>query len=180
MEVKKIYTNKDKDYYIAEMKGNPLADFDQFDERYGLLVVSSKVYYIDESDLDNMIQYTSTNSMIPIELLERTDLMFEFPLYNGEKYGSVSTLTRTDFRYMWTVAKKDVIHQKENNEMKNVSLYEMKNITIGDSITITYIPNLGIISKEYKHNGTTNKQNIELYEYNVKMPEKPKGTSLKF
>ncbi|WAM36922.1 protease complex subunit PrcB family protein [Caldicellulosiruptor acetigenus] len=164
MEVQDIH--EAKDYTVVEMKGDILNL--QPNSRFGFLITSNKVYWLDEADLKNVLkninklqQYKSLSKILG----EGVRLIFEFPLYQGQKFGG--DLKRNDMMYVWVVSRDGKFLGKGN---KSFDKFKLEYRELADTTTIRFVPGIGIVSVAYHHNGTVDDRIIELIDYKVNYP----------
>lgn len=161
MEVQSIH--RAMDYTVVEMKGDILNL--QPDGRFGFLATSNKIYWLDEATLNNVLnrigelqQFESLSEILG----EGTGLMFEFPLYDGQKFGGDPN--RSDLMYIWVVSHDGEFLGKENKSFKK---YRLEYCQSADTTTVVFVPGIGITSFSYHHNGTIDDRMIELVDYKI-------------
>jgi len=134
---------------------------------YGYLVVSNKIFFIDENRLDDVVKRMKEKNYNAYDILKQDDIEFEFPLFKGLRYGEVSQITRSDLRYFWYVNDKITFHESRGDNVSAVSEYQLVYNTSPDYDEIVFRPYLGIISYKYIHHGTKNEISLSLTHYNI-------------
>jgi len=178
MSVQDIVQNGDIILYI--MNGHPsdaawALETEHIDEKivripptkYGYLVVSNKIFYIENSKLSQIIQSLRGNGYLGNNIVSQNDLEFEFPLFKGQRFGEVSQIVRQDLRYFWYVNDRIDFHEPKTGLVRVVPEYQLIYNTLPGFVEINFRPYLGILSYKYSHHGTKSEVNISLSDYKI-------------
>jgi hypothetical protein len=131
--------------------------------RYGYLIISNKVYYIPERHFSETLKYI--NKQVHVPPITDENLCFEFPLFEGQRYGSAPNIGRTDLQYFWYVNNKSEYHATiDNNRIVTFPRYWLVYNTLPSYYTTSFEPYQGITSIEYRHHGTRIDAKIYLKE----------------
>jgi hypothetical protein len=168
MTVDKVYDNGN--YILFVLKGCPFAGAEGENVRFGFLLVSNKIYlvYDELKILDKLIDATIKKETLLYSFYERIPLFLEFPLYDGQKYGDLSYLTRHDLAYLNLVEKIDAYSIRNNNRLETRSVFKITQSTIPADSIMTFVPYLGITKVYYQHHGTIDEYETNLEDYFIK------------
>jgi hypothetical protein len=140
----------------------------------GLLLVANKLFYISNENLPKVKQALLSKSLSIDEpeseksILDFSSLLFEFPLFKGQRFGDFYSITRSDLSYMWYVNDKRNVEILNNNTFETVPIYQLVYNTILDNKEIKFRPYVGVLSYFSSHHGVTGNLSLELKEYEVK------------
>lgn len=166
VEVIDKYKNDDKELFV--IKGDPLAEKEAENVVYGYIVLAKKIIKVPSDKIDLFIDIFKNKSNINREDTKGLYIEYEFPLYNGEKYGEFSELFRSDSKNISYVTKLTPYRKKVGENIMDIGIYQIDNLyNSGDGQKI-FTPYLGITEMSYEHRGTTNKYIIDLKEYKLK------------
>lgn len=168
MTVDKVYDGEN--YVLFVLKGCPFAGAEGENVRFGFLLVSNKIYLVSDElkILDKLIDATIKKEMLLYSLYEMIPLFLEFPLYDGQKYGDISTLARPDLAYLNLVEKIDAYSIRNNNRLETRSVFQITQSTIPADFIMTFVPYLGITKVNYRHHGTIDEYETKLENYLIK------------
>lgn len=149
MEVEGVF--KTEDYSIMEMKGDLIRSMP--DRRFGLVVKSNQVYYLCEETLDVLLTAVKNNESPEFNSFNTgVRLLFQFPLYNGQKFGGDTS--REDQMYMWVVKEDGYFLRKIKGEPEYIPKYAVGYSSCGEEISYSFVTGIGITAHSYHHNGT--------------------------
>jgi len=169
MSVDDVIKNKDMALYIltGDFKDSVLGLREDDEDiintpsnKYGYLLVSNKIFYIQQDKLEKAIDCIKNIGYLKDDMVRQKDLIFEFPLFKGQKFGETSQIAREDMRYFWHVDKVGY-YKKDSPE------YQLIYNTLPDSTEIKFQPYLGILSYRYHHHGTKIEANLSLIDYKI-------------
>lgn len=169
MQVNRIYKNDA--YKIIDLTGDIFNIDDERknaqNSRFGLLVTSNKIYYLDNKKLLYLIECLK-NKIVPIfRENEFNEPLFEFPLFNGQKIGKAEMILRNDLEYICNVSKAHDFYSKKENQQEVKSVYNMTYQSLSTNMEIKFIPSQGVVSKSQHHGGSVDDISIRLIEYNI-------------
>lgn len=169
VEVTNHYKNKDKELFV--MKGYPFAEEEAKkanDITYGYIVISNKVIHVGPSQINLFINKFKNNEIINVPDTYGLSLEYEFPLYNGQRYGEFSQLFREDAKNISYVTKLTPYRKKVGENIMDIGIYQIDNLYNSGDEQKMFTPYLGVTEMSYEHRGTTDKYNIDLKEYKIK------------
>lgn len=135
--------------------------------KYGLLVVTNKIFSIEEDKLEQVIKAIKEDGYLPEGLISQGDLEFEFPLFKGLKFGEVNQITRNDLKYFWYVEDKSSFHEADKDKIKDLPEYKLVQNSLPEYVELIFSPYLGIISYKYSHHGSRCKVSVSLKNYEI-------------
>lgn len=138
----------------------------------GLLLVANKLFYIPKTELKSVENYLKSpdkriNNEFPKTSLSYRDLVFEFPMFKGQRFGDLNSITRKDLSYFWYVNDVREINSLKGNTFEKVQVFDIIENTLPDQQMITFRPYLGILSFNSIHKGTKNDLQLELKKYKI-------------
>lgn len=151
-------TKGDNGAALYEMEGcwdDALSDL-ALPSRYGLLLAAGKLFRISDQDLPAAKQALTGDGVIPPEVFDKAELLMEFPLRAGQRFGPPEQLCRTDGLYTWNVSPAPQAGQ---------GTFELSLRTLSDEQTLVFRPGAGVSSWRYRHHGTLDEASLELVEY---------------
>lgn len=163
MEV--ISKTKDGEYYLFQIKGDPI--YFSPEGHFGLAVdiKSQKVYYLDDNRLQRL---TKSETFKSDSIPDFSNILFEFPLRDGQTYGA-DVPGRTDNMYMYAVKRDGNWHgYMAKDRKKTLPQYQISYACTADVLTYTFVPHLGITGVSYHHNGTVIDYDIKLTSYELR------------
>lgn len=150
---------------LFEMKGDIISQ--DSNKLFGYLVIANKVYYVGKSNLSQLIDSLENKKPITYEFYLDIPLEFEFPMFEGQKYGDLSGMIRNDLKYVSNVNKENTFFSKIDNRLEENSVYTIIESYVGSDKQMTFVPYVGITSAQYHHRGTVSDYEVELLEYKV-------------
>lgn len=169
MRVKKVYVTDN--YKLIDMQGDIFSigntPENYKDARFGLLIFSNKIYYVVPKVIDELIDNIQNDKMDG--MIKEPQILFEFPLFHGQKIGDVKQIFRHDLRYLTNVTKEHDFHTKKVGEsiQETKSVYKISFVSNPEEYSMTFVPGLGITTKEYHHKGTKDDRKIVLTKYKL-------------
>lgn len=153
------------DYWLVEIKGDPIRYAPQ--GRFGLAVgiKSPQVYYLDDTQWEKL---TSSKNLPAESLSDFGSILFEFPLRDGQTYGALVP-GRSDNMYMYYVERDGSYNGGPTGRQDQpLPRYQITFGCIADVTTYTFVPHLGITGTSYHHNGTVIDYNVKLTQYELR------------
>jgi len=101
-------------------------------------------------------------------LAHEAQLILDFPLLPGKRFGELEQVNRTDGRYCWVVEQDKRILSKRINGVPSSEMipeYTLHFVTLPDHVIVDFAPGVGITRYEYVHHGTVSEVNVKLVEY---------------
>lgn len=169
VEVINKYKNDDKELFV--IKGDPLAEKEAEEAEniiYGYIVLANKIIKVPTYKINSFIDIFKNKSNINRDDTEGLYIEYEFPLYNGEKYGEFSELFRSDSKNISYVTKLMPYRKKVGENIMDIGIYQIDNLYNSGDEQKFFTPYLGITEMSYEHRGTTDKYLIDLKEYKLK------------
>ncbi len=140
--------------------------------RYGYFVVSNKIFMVDENKIDRIADaLRNKEGLLDKDILSYGDLEFEFPLFEGQKFGELNQLARGDLRYCWYVESSTIFHSPEGDKVKAIPSYKLLQNTLPGYVEMEFTPYLGITSYTYSHHGTPAQLDLSLEKYHIHLQE---------
>lgn len=155
MRVDKVY--KFKEYSLASMSGDIFSL--EKSGKFGIMNISNKIYYVPENVMKKIIDKKDEGVFLEAEDMNQISLLFEFPMFDGQRVGSLEQTMHPTDRY------KDVVTKKVENGKTS---YEVRFETGPDITTKTFIPYTGISKIQYHHKGTPDDFELNLKSSNLK------------
>lgn len=171
-EVIEKYDNGNMQLFV--IKGNPLitADvvkgIDANDITYGYIVISHKVIEVPNKRIDDIRKKFKNKESLYSDDIEGLSVLFEFPLFDNQKYGDFDQLFRNDEYNTNHVSELQPYKRKIGESIIDVGVYSIDSLHNGGDESMTFTPYIGITQYTYNHRGTLNKYFIQLKEYKVK------------
>ncbi|MGB3260460.1 hypothetical protein, partial [Paenisporosarcina sp.] len=165
-------SNKVLNMNEEELNSSKALDFNDGELVSGLLLVANKLFYVSNDELDSVENYIKDpnkfiNQIRPYPSLSYENLIFEFPLFKGQRFGDLSSITRDDLSHFWYV---DDVYEYEKlngeNFEKTQNFYLIYN-TLPDQQTLVFRPYIGILSIGSKHLGTVSELILNLEEFKI-------------
>lgn len=103
------------------------------------------------------------------QLVSEADLILDFPLTPGKKFGEAEMLDREDDAYCWMVQE----GQPFSRQINGVSLsepvmeYLLTFATLPEDVVVHFTPGIGITRFEYVHHGTISEVDVSIIEYHA-------------
>ena len=166
--------NKFLEMNEEELNSSQAIEFNDGELVAGLLLVANKLFYVSNDELDSVENYIKEPNKFmnqepvnPIPPLSYDSLIFEFPLFKGQRFGDLSSITRNDLSNFWYV---DDVYEYEKlsgeNFEKTQNFYLIYN-TLPDQQTLVFRPYIGILSIGSKHKGTISELILDLEEFKI-------------
>lgn len=141
----------------------------------GLLLVANKLFYIPGDEIGSVKNYINGPDIIvnqqqknPTPTLDYDDLLFEFPLFKGQRFGNLETITRSDFSHFWYVNNVREISALVENKFEKVQIFNLIYNTKPDQQIIDFRPYIGILLYKFAHKGSTEDLQLELSKFELK------------
>jgi hypothetical protein len=152
------------------MKGDPKTGDEN--ARFGYLVVSNKIFRVPISILktiSNCKKLSDDGDIVTFSRknIEDFHLVFEFPLYVGQRYGDLYELLRRDLMYTYVVSDKEQYNKKNKNKFDVLTMYSINRKYLNMEEQTMFIPTIGIYSYHYHHKGTIEDINYVLKSYKI-------------
>lgn len=160
-----------------ELISSPPLDFTEEEHISGLFLVANKMFLIPNEELENVEKYIKepdtqkgVSSLIENKSpsLSYDNLVFEFPLFKGQRFGDLNSITRSDMSHFWYVNDTREIDILNGDTYEETQIFNLIYNTLPDQQKLVFRPYLGILSFSYIHNGTLDNFDISLTEYNIK------------
>lgn len=155
-----------------ELNSSEPIEFDDGDNVSGLLLVANKLFYIPYEELDTVEKYINApNKLVneqlvnPYPSLSYENLIFEFPMFKGQRFGDLNSITRGDLSHFWYVNEVREIATLNGDTYEKTQIFDLIYNTLPDQQTIVFRPYLGILSLSNKHNGTPEDLLLDLEEF---------------
>lgn len=173
-----VYTDKVKSEVIEEyfyndmklyvLKGNPFlmesSQTEAQNQEYGYIILGTKVIEVSSSLLPRIVDKIKKGEQFAYDDITELNITFEFPLYEGQRYGELSQILLHDAKNSVYVEKLAPYSERKGNSLVDVSTYLIhERYNSGDSV-LTFVPYKGIIEYQYEHRGTVYKMSIRLKE----------------
>lgn len=168
VEVIDHYENGDSQLFV--IKGNPIIEGTKEANNYiyGYIVVSNKIIIVPNQKINLFIEKFKNKEGIYADDTNVLSVEYEFPLYDGQKYGDITDLFRADAKNISHVTKLVPYRKKVGENIMDIGNYKIDNLyNSGDEQKI-FTPYLGITEMSYEHRGTTDKYTVDLKEYKIK------------
>lgn len=166
------YDNGDMQLFL--IKGNPI--FIDYEKKnldanqivYGYIVVSHKVIEVPKERINNIIKKFEKEESLYDDDIDGLRILFEFPLFDKQKYGEYDQLFRNDEKNIYYVSELQPYKKKIGDSIIDVGIYYIDALHNDGDESISFTPYAGITEYSYNHNGTLDKYLIELDEYKIK------------
>lgn len=171
-EVIEKYENDDMKLFV--IKGDPLEmdlenkNIEPNNVIYGYIVLSNKIIVVPKQDIDLIVEKFKNKKSLYSGDTKNLNILFEFPLFDNQKYGDFDQLFRNDEKNISHVTELQPYKKKIGESIIDVGIYTINRLHNGGDESITFTPYIGITEYSYNHNGTTNKYYIKLNEYKIK------------
>ena len=153
------------------MKGEPLLEEETKKANemiYGYIIISNKVIKVPSKKINLLIKKFKNKESICGDDTDGLNIEYEFPLYNGQRYGEFSQLFRKDAKNISYVTKLIPYRKKVGENIIDVGVYQIDNLYNSGDMQKFFNPYLGITEMSYEHRGTKDKYLIDLKEYKIK------------
>ena len=132
---------------------------------YAFLTIGNKVFEIYEVEaVKEFVQAGGFNGTFK---LTQEQLVFEFPLFKGQRFGDSESLARADMRYLWYVNDIRQYDEPNDNKISQQLEYQIIRNNLPDSESVLFRPYLGIVEFDYVHHGPTHEVHIGLKDYHL-------------
>ena len=171
-EIIEEYDNGDMQLFV--IKGDPTfldrerQNIDANEIKYGYILISHKVIEVSKEKIDEIINKFKQKEDLYYDDLEGLTILFEFPLFDKQKYGEYDQLFRNDERNVYYVSELQPYKKKIGESIIDVGIYYIDSLYNDGDASMSFTPYLGITEYSYNHNGTIAKYLIELDEYKIK------------
>jgi hypothetical protein len=101
-------------------------------------------------------------------LVRESDLILDFPLVQGKKFGETELITRTDDFYSWVVRderRSQLDGIKGVSSIRKWTVYTISEFTLGSYTEFDFVSGLGIVRYMGHHNGTVSDFEVKLVEF---------------
>jgi len=144
--------------------------------RYGLLVLDNCVFQLDQERADKMLAALGEGAWQPTGLVTATDLILDFPLVAGKRFGDLDGLTRPDRRYCWCIDKEvgenaPLARTGDGTEAKGMlgvpaspfkALARLRYYTLPEEEAGGFTAGVGITEYCYSHHGSVGEARLRL------------------
>jgi hypothetical protein len=143
------------------------------DNECALLLVANKLFYIPYDEINIVKEFVNDPDKIinghgiNTPNLNFDNLIFEFPLFKGQRFGDFKTITRGDLSHFWYVNEQRNIQILNGTTFETVPVFYLTYNTLPDYQVIQFRPYVGILSYTSIHNGSTKDLEINLIEYEI-------------
>ena len=160
-----------------ELISLPPMDFTEEEHISGLFLVANKMFLIPNEELESVEKYmkepdsyNNINHQIENKspALSYDNLVFEFPMFKGQRFGDLNSITRSDMSHFWYVNDAREIEILNGDTYEEVQMFDLIYNTLPDQQKLVFRPYLGILSFSYLHNGAVDNFKFSLSEYNIK------------
>lgn len=131
--------------------------------RYGLLVAANKMFPIPDGRIAQVSDALENGaSMCPVTADEPA---FEFPLFEGQRFGDSSQLARKDDASWWNVWYVEEVTESavpEAGSRPVAPTYHLVYRTNPDYTEVLFVPYVGITQWSYRHHGTPAEAEVSL------------------
>ncbi|HSC44305.1 MAG TPA: hypothetical protein VLC94_00675 [Candidatus Acidoferrum sp.] len=135
------------------------------------LLVESKgrLYFVGDQRFQQAVQRLEQPSDSLDGLFSDDDLILEWPLATGQKFGDPSGMARTDGHYCWVVSslEKTALPGVRGAGSRDHDQLVLEYWTNPDNTRFAFVPGVGITRYEYHHHGTVADTNLELVEFHL-------------
>ena len=169
VDVIKHYKNGDMELFV--IKGDPLLQEETEkanDIIYGYIIISNKVIRVNSNKIDLFINKFEDKESIYAGDTTGLYIEYEFPLFNGQRYGEFSQLFRPDVKNISYITKLVPYRKKVGENIMDIGIYKIDNLYNSGDEQKMFTPYLGVTEMSYEHRGTTDKFLITLKEYKIK------------
>ncbi|PJZ68635.1 hypothetical protein CH373_16705 [Leptospira perolatii] len=135
-------------------------------ERYAYLSVGGKLFEIRGDSVDTVISDLRKNSNLPN--LDLDDIAFEFPLFDGQKFGGTKGPDGEVEGYDWQVDRVLSKAQKSLRKMKKYLAFQIIQRALSSYTEIQFEPYSGITKYKYIHHGSVCEVYLDLREHHLK------------
>lgn len=157
---------------ITILKGHPadLSWYHEGKERgdYLIIEVSPGKFYLVEGERARLVLQRLTNEGdFLVNLVEDSELFLDLPLIPGKVFGPAEQLTRLDGGYRWNVEAAEPVQLEVNGISSRESHveYHLTFRTAPDSLSLNFVPGIGITGYQYEHHGAIAETDLKLIEY---------------
>lgn len=159
IRVEKLYQNR---YYsLAVMRGDPFNMAP--DDKNGYLITGNRVYFLDDKQTEKFEMAVREHKRLPTELLPESPL-FEFPLYEGLRWGPVDNLL-SGSKGVYSVEQEQYLQLTRGKKEPIYRAYMIKYSDTDKGMQILYSPGLGIVSVTRVNNNQIDKS--VLFNYSL-------------
>ncbi len=123
--------------------------------RGAYLCVGYRVYELDEPRTADVLRRLQDPKDGLANLVSEDELVFDFPLLPGKRFGDTKQLAREDGRYQWLVLPVS----------PTVAARELLNDTLPGHIRLQFEEGIGITRYEYVHHGTVSESHLTLVAF---------------
>jgi len=119
------------------------------------LCIGSRVYELDDRRAEEVLRRLQNPKDSLVDLAREDELLFDFPLLAGKRFGEKDQLARSDGRYHWMVL--------SQSKMESELLYD----TLPAHIRLRFEEGKGVTYYEYVHHGTVSEAHLDLIGFTV-------------
>jgi hypothetical protein len=142
-------------------------------EESGLLLIANKLFIIPEEHVKDTKEFVldplkvENQQLSSLHPLSPEDILFEFPMFKGQRFGSFESISRGDLSYFWFVNQKREIQTLNKDTFELVPVFELIYNTLPDTRMLVFRPYVGILSYKIIHNGSIKDLTLHLKEFNI-------------
>lgn len=164
------YNNGELDLFVIQ--GDPLARKEKGNDpnsvMYGYIIVSNKIIEVPKNKINYIIGKFKNKESLYEDDINELSILFEFPLFNKQKYGEFNQLFRKDSKYINNVTELQPYKKRIGESIIDVGIYTIDSVYSSGNEQISYTPYVGITEYSRNSNGTMDNYYIRLKEYKVK------------
>lgn len=142
--------------WLALFQGHPLEGAWYQEKRApsqgSYLCLGYRIYELDRERTAEVLRRLQDPKDNLLNLVSEDEIVFDFPLLPGKRFGDTHQLAREDGRYQWLVLPPS----------QAVSASELLNDTLPEHIRLQFEEGVGMTSYEYVHHGTVSESHLTL------------------
>ncbi|WP_227936023.1 hypothetical protein [Alkalihalobacillus deserti] len=141
--------------------------------RTGLLLVANKIFLVNPKELEGAIdtfeRLGEVKDNVAVSFnMEKYELIMELPLFKGQRFGDMDSITRPDIGYFWYVNSVSEKMKLVNNTFQRIPTFELIQTYISGYERITFTPYQGIDSYDFRHSGGKGEVSLSLKSFEIK------------
>jgi hypothetical protein len=155
----------------AVLKGGPwdLPWFQPNRERgdYLLVRIGQTKFYLLSDKAAKALERLKDPSQLLADLVDDSDLILQFPLKEGARFGEADQLDREDGMYAWRVERPERVSLRgiKGSPRGEQIEYSIAFLTNPEHTYISFVPGIGITGFLYGHHGTVSEVWLKLLEF---------------
>jgi hypothetical protein len=156
----------------AVLKGGPwdLPWFQPDRQRgdYSLVRIGQTKFYLLSGDkVAQALERLKNPSQLLTDLVDDSDLILQFPLKEGARFGEADQLNRKDGMYVWRVERPERVRLQDIKGFPRGEQieYSIAFLTYPEHTYISFVPGIGITGFRYGHHGTVSEVWLKLAEF---------------